>query len=294
MRVNQIVTKANYAGHMTKSVAKKPEIVVRNQHFGAAPYGSERWYVRGDPVPTAFFSALSAVFPEGEQFFIESVRPWRKQVDPKLRAEINHFIKQEALHTREHDAFNEQVQAAGYENERCEQRAKLALERTARNSPMRALGITIALEHFTAMFANVVLTNPDHLSGAPDTVKKLWRWHALEEIEHKAVVFDTFMFVTRDWSAARRYAFRVTIMLEASLMFAKTLGLNMRDLYGQDDLRGLPMVKRTLQFLLKRNGILTEMMGGWFSWFKPNFHPWQHDDSDLVNLTKIEFASEAS
>ena len=36
-----------------------------------------RWWHGGDPFATAFYNALSATFPKGEAFFVESVRAYR-------------------------------------------------------------------------------------------------------------------------------------------------------------------------------------------------------------------------
>ena len=77
-----------------------------------------RWWHGGDPVPTAFFNALSATFPQGETFFIEAVRRFRDQADPKLKEQIATFIQQEAMHTREHVAFNRLIKSSGYDTRR--------------------------------------------------------------------------------------------------------------------------------------------------------------------------------
>jgi predicted metal-dependent hydrolase len=46
----------------------------------------------GDPIATALYNALSATFPKGEAFFVESVRQFREGADPKLAAEIRAFV----------------------------------------------------------------------------------------------------------------------------------------------------------------------------------------------------------
>ncbi|MGB3622442.1 MAG: metal-dependent hydrolase, partial [Ketobacter sp.] len=58
----------------------------------------------GDPVLTRFFDALSVHFPEGERFFIQSVRNFQDRVkEPGLREDIRHFIRQEGQHGIVHD-----------------------------------------------------------------------------------------------------------------------------------------------------------------------------------------------
>ena len=74
-------------------------ITPRDRRFGRGMTQS-RWWMRGDPIATAFYNALSVTFPRGEAFFVESVRAFRDGVPPKLEREINAFIKQEVMHSR--------------------------------------------------------------------------------------------------------------------------------------------------------------------------------------------------
>ncbi len=48
-------------------------ITPRDRRFGRGTKQA-RWWLGGDPVGTAFYNALSATFPKGEAFFVESVR----------------------------------------------------------------------------------------------------------------------------------------------------------------------------------------------------------------------------
>lgn len=51
----------------------------------------------GDPYLTRMFDALSLTFPDGERYFIESVRLFRDQIqDPDLKQRVADFIRQEA------------------------------------------------------------------------------------------------------------------------------------------------------------------------------------------------------
>lgn len=264
-------------------------ITVRKLTIGAKPIGDERWYMGGDPVATAFFNALTVTFPQGENFFIDSVRPYRKLAPPVLAGEIAAFIKQEALHSREHAAFNHQIESAGYDVDILNERVRHELGRFKARSQIRQLGLTIALEHFTALFARELLAAPHHLDNTPHSVRRLWRWHALEEIEHKAVAFDTFHYATRDWSRLRRWTFRSFAMLEASYQFSKVVGHNMRNLYAQDRFRGWFMAARTLRYLFGQGGPLRGIAKGWLAWFLPRFHPWNQDDRALIAPVAAEF-----
>jgi hypothetical protein len=242
----------------------------------------QRWYMGSDPVRSAFFSALSATFPLGERFLIDSVRPWQGALKPKLAAEVKAFIVQEALHTREHLVCNELIAATGYDADAMEQRTRDVLAPYVAAPILRQLGLTMALEHFTALFAHAVLSRPALLEGAPPEVRSLWRWHAMEEIEHKAVAFDVFLAVTAGWSRSRRYRFRARALVEATWVLTSVVARNMTDLFRQDGLPQVATWRRAIGYFFGWRGVLTRMVGGYLVWLRPGFHPWQHDDLALA------------
>jgi predicted metal-dependent hydrolase len=152
----------------------------------------------GDLIQSHVAASLSSVFPDGEDFFVKSVRHFRDQVtDPELKKEVAGFIGQEALHGREHRLFNDRLDELGYPVKKIEKRTRKGLAVRERiMSPTSNLAATAALEHFTATLAELVLTKPEvrELFGH-DEVRNLFLWHALEESEHKAVAFDVYRLV---------------------------------------------------------------------------------------------------
>jgi predicted metal-dependent hydrolase len=53
----------------------------------------------GDLISSHLTAALSSVFPDGEDFFVRSVRHYRDRVDdPALKRDVAGFIGQEAVH----------------------------------------------------------------------------------------------------------------------------------------------------------------------------------------------------
>ena len=265
----------------------------RDLRFSQGPVAS-RWYMGQDPAQTAFFSALSTTFPMGERFFIDSVRPYHSDAPAPLQREISGFIRQEAFHTREHAAFNAQVDAAGYNTAAIYARTARVLAKLRQRSPLHQLATTITLEHFTAVFAHELLADPRRLAAAPSAVASLWRWHALEEIEHKAVAFDAFLHASRRWSGVRRWLFRTTTMVETTWLFFKVVGLNMADLFSQDRLPPWRTWGMAAVFLIGRGGLLTAMAGAYLSWFKPGFQPWSLDDRVLAEAAAREFDAAAA
>src|SRR3990167_2791141 len=113
--------------------------------------GTARWWNDNDPIKTAFLNALSITFPQGEALFIESVRHFREQADTPLKEQIALFIKQEAMHTREHRAFNQMIEQAGYDTSGMIEHTAKRLDRIRARGPMAKLAVTVALEHFTAI-----------------------------------------------------------------------------------------------------------------------------------------------
>src|SRR3712207_9180644 len=88
-------------------------ITPRDRRFGRGSR-TERWWNGGDPAATALYNALSATFPKGEAFFVESVRKFREEAGAKPAQDIRAFTTQEVMDSREHVAFNKRAHAAGY------------------------------------------------------------------------------------------------------------------------------------------------------------------------------------
>ncbi|MBO9706618.1 MAG: metal-dependent hydrolase [Caulobacter sp.] len=267
------------------------DIQPRDMSFGRDAPG-DRWWLGGDPVATAFYNALSATFPLGERFFMDAVRRYRSAAPKALQAQINAFLAQEAMHTREHIFFNKQIADHGYDIARMELRTRERLEYARSRPALQQLGATIALEHFTAILAHALLADPRHLEGASVEAKAMWRWHAIEEIEHKAVAYDTFMVAAAGLPGWRRWTLRAMTMVVATQFLFAVVGANMADLYAADGLRNGATWRKTLRFLLVRPGMLTQVLGAYFAYFLPGFHPWSHDNRALVK--EVEQSLEAA
>ena len=144
------------------------------------------------------WATMSAVFPDGEDFFVRSVRRYRDQVtDPHLKRQVAGFIGQEAMHGREHRVFNDRLAALGYPVHTIAKWSRRGMQLRERIAPPIAnLAATVTLEHVTALLAEVILTDPEtqHLLGH-EAVRDVFYWHALEESEHKAVAFDVYRAV---------------------------------------------------------------------------------------------------
>jgi uncharacterized protein len=241
-----------------------------------------RWWHGGDPVATAYFNALSAAFPQGETFFIESVRRYRDQVDEPLRQQIAAFVQQEAMHTREHVVFNKLLRGAGYDLTAMDAETRRRVDEARGRPPVVQLALTVALEHFTAIMAHSLLTERQPLPGASEEIVRLWQWHAIEEIEHKAVAYDTFLAVTRHLSGPRRWALRCHIMALVSLQFWYSNFQRMADFFRQDGMNTPRTWCRVAKYLLVKPGMMRRIFRDYLRFFGPRFHPWHRDDRKLI------------
>lgn len=206
----------------TRSATRKVPTrrVALDESFEAVP---RHFALDGDLLQSHFTAALSALFPDGEDYFVRSVRHYRDRVtDPELKRQVAGFIGQEAIHGREHRAFNERLDRMGYHTRRIESLTKTLLEFRERVAPPIAnLALTAALEHFTATLAELVLTDDQaRESFGHQAVQDLFTWHALEESEHKSVAFDVYRAVggserLRIWTMkVIRVGFVVVVALE--------------------------------------------------------------------------------
>jgi uncharacterized protein len=275
-----------------KGDAGGASIVVRDLRF-ARKDRPRRWWLNDDPVGTAWFTALSGTFPRGEATFIEAVKAHREGVPPKLAEEIRAFIQQEVNHSREHIAFNRMASEAGYDMARIDRHVEELLEQLKGRPVIFDLAATIALEHFTAMMAHEFLGRPEHFTGADPEVAALWRWHAIEEIEHKAVAFDTWLHATRDWNAGKRWRVRAIMMLVVTINFVSHRVRDTLDLLAQDGLAGARAKWRLFRFLVWSPGVLRRVFPAWLSYFRPGFHPWDVNDRPLIASVDAELSQRA-
>jgi predicted metal-dependent hydrolase len=263
-------------------------ITPRNLRFVKALPAAATW-LGGDIIATAVFNALSLTFPDGERMFMDAVRHYKHLLDGALLADASAFITQEAIHTREHVALNKIMDGGHYPLERIRAHIAADIAIAAKLGPMTMLGATIALEHFTAMLGDSLLSRPQQLDGAPEDIRRLWLWHALEETEHKAVAFDVFNMATAKLPNWRRYLIRVRAMVITSLQFTTNLTNYAAALLHADGMSLTRARLKVLWFLFGKPGVFRRGLRGYWHWYRPGFHPWQHDNRALLETWRKVF-----
>ncbi len=243
----------------------------------------------GDPAISHFYNGLSLTFPEGERFFVDSVRAFADQItDPKLKSDVRGFAGQEAIHSREHIVYNQYLAAQGLNPEKLERIITLGLKLCRYLPKKTQLAITCALEHYTALFAEAILETPQTMEGAHPQFANLWRWHALEESEHKAVAFDMLKTVN---PGPLGYLRRVVAMTMTTVSFNLTALAHQIYLMKQaGELTNWRSWGRSFRHLWGREGVWRHVMIGVLSYYRPSFHPNDRDTHALVEKWRAWYA----
>lgn len=238
------------------------------------------YWMNGSAGLTHFMTALSALFPAGEKFFIDSVRAVRQHPAIKdneaLQKEISAFIGQEAMHSHAHEDFNRFVEGLGLDIQPIldSEYEKIEYAKSKLNHKQQ-LAVTCALEHFTAIIAQYLLEHPDFHRQLNPRVAKLWMWHALEETEHKAVAFDVYQEIFAD-QVTRKRIMRIITTTFLSRISYLTFKLLLNDPVGRKQWR------QHITAFKQLKGVFTTLVPAYLDYYQDNFHPNQHDSTQIT------------
>lgn len=276
MRAQAIPSQAS-----TRSKSNIP-IVPRRPKWDFADL-KQRFFFGGNGLKSAFVVALSGSFPPGEKEFIQSVRLFMDQVrDPKLIEDVKDFTAQEGQHSLQHTLLNEAFDRLGYlATHVSEQFEDIEQEWAERRSDADRLAATVVMEHITAVMAHFALTRPEEFDPLPDSVRELLLWHSIEEIEHKSVAFDVYQECVGDRNRLRRQLLLHMILFPLGIRDFQRMLLR--------ELGHAPTWKERAEmarYLLGPRGLVVSVLPRYLALLKPGFHPWDIDDSHLVEEWK--------
>jgi predicted metal-dependent hydrolase len=243
------------------------------------PADTPRHWIGGNPYYSHMLNAFSLLFPPGERFFMDAVRVFRDRVrSPELREQVRGFLAQEALHSREHRTFNRWLSSQGIDAESIERSIwDEIMRRRAKREPLDDLAVTCALEHFTALMAEMWLREPAYRALAPEPLRRLWTWHALEELDHKAVAFDVYKEVGGDHARRTRWMRRIT------LGFFLAVTVLHVDLLRADGAFADPLaIAKSWWTFWGPRGFYTRLIPQYLRYYRRDFHPWDHDSRALI------------
>ena len=236
-----------------------------------------RWWYENNPYKSRLIDALQAAFPDGERYFISCVRAFREQTtDPKLLAEIKTFIRQEGQHGIVHSKYNQRLREQGMDIDAIVDFINANNNfHTKHFSKEYNLALTAAFEHFTAMLAEIFFVSKKTMENADPKLRAMMAWHAVEEMEHKAVAYDVMQQVAKVGYFKRCAAMlHVTLFLSyLTIRFTNRLLKNDGFSFG----KRMWMMAKCRWWLFGYKGIISSHLGTLLAYFKPGFHPWQQE-----------------
>lgn len=244
-----------------------------------------RYWAGGDPFVTHFMNVMSGLFPDGEQFFVDSLRPFRDRIkNPQLQKDIGAFIGQESVHSREHSRYNRQADAEGMDIAFVERMTAALMKLWRMSSPEQQLALTAGTEHFTAVLTQALMEDAQLLARLHDKrMQRMWLWHSIEENEHKSVAFDALKEINDS------YPLRIsTYVFMLSCGIPLVLGCVARQMIKDGHTFNGKSWKNGFSMLFGRRGLL--LAHGWrlLDYFHPGFHPNDHDASALMEKWREE------
>ncbi len=235
----------------------------------------QHWFA-DNPIVTHIENAFSILIPPGERFFIRAVKNFEDHAtDPELADLIRAFVQQEGLHMRAHHELNASFKKFGVDVDREVAYAEKVFAWIEDRVPKKIqLGMTAFLEHLTATGAHILFMVPEASEAMHPEMARFWRWHAVEELEHKSVAYDLFQNI------GGGYFTRIFSALVALVLLARPFERIASRMIRQDQ-RRITSADRQVARDLQRKLTLPQLK---FiaRYFLPGFHPTEFDDSGFL------------
>jgi len=209
--------------------------------------------------------------------------------DEALQKEISAFIGQEAMHSKAHLALDNHLEAQGLPLKDIEKIAVNLLGFIHKaGSKKLDLSITCALEHFTATWAQQLLEHQrTHDLMADPTMRKMLTWHAIEESEHKAVAFDTYKAIGGDYPTRAAGMGIAMLGLSAALVH-----IEVKMMRHDKQLTNWKSWRFGLKEMFGAKGFFTPTIPKLFDYFRPGFHPNDHEADKALAMRRAEMGFE--
>lgn len=233
-----------------------------------------RYWLQGRPFETHLYNALNAMFPPGEHLFVRVCRKMVAEVsDPQLRRDVQGFIGQESNHAVSHIHLIPFLEDQGFPMRRLMAGVERRAERGERFlGPRRHLALIAGIEHFTATLGAWAFESGVFAAAHP-VVRDLLLWHAAEEIEHKAVVFDLLRAVRPG------YAYRIVGLLGSMCgLFTLWTWITLNLIWHDRETAKTAILADALRAARQRRLPFAAIARGVWRYLKPAFHPNQEDN----------------
>ena len=267
------------------SLHKNLEIKARHMDF---PFGSMNALKFHDDniYKSSFMAGLSAAFPSGEKEFIDSVRNYRNKVkNPQLIEQIKGFMAQEGHHQYQHRLVNEELDRLGYNTSKVDKMLKKMIDKRLKVLDDKTrLAFTVAAEHVTAIMGSYIINHPEFLDNMEQPFKDLLLWHAVEEVEHKAVAFDVYMECEGDVKYLQKIT-KISTRLLHYRLFRNMLVLA----FGTKHWTSFRDFKNCMKWMFGKDGMWRALRKPYKDFFTEGFHPWRDGGEELIIKWQEEF-----
>ena len=264
---------------------QKLEIKPRHMDF---PFGSLKnlKYFDDNIYKSAFIGGLSAAFPPGEGEFLDSVKLYRDQIDnPDLKIQVKGFIGQEGHHSHQHKIVNKELDRLGFNTDKVDRLLhRLINTRIKKLSNQFRLAHTVCAEHITALMGEYIINEPNFLRNMEEPMKDLMFWHAVEEVEHKAVAFDVYMECVGDrvfLNKTMKFAIVALHLRLTRYMFIMSFSTkhwwNLKDL------------GKTLKWMFGKGGMWRALRKPYKAFYEDDFHPWKAGGLELIEKWQKDY-----
>ena len=185
-------------------------------------------WIPNEPFASYFVNEINMILPAGEFWFCRLYNKVLHQIeDPKLKQDVQAFIRQEAMHAKAHSSANgEYLSVRNIDPARNLEVMNLLFNKLLADKPLGIavpkalekqwdlfrLGIIATVEHMTCVLGKYALENNYwEMLGADPEMVDLVKWHGAEEVEHRTVAFDLYRHLGGGYIA--RYYLSIAVIV---------------------------------------------------------------------------------
>ena len=259
------------------------KIKVRRLNFDFSANTHKYWFNQS-VFKTHLFNSITISTPEFEKYLILNVKKRINFIDnPQLKQEAKAFICQEGQHSHQHTKFWDNLRASGYKFDTSLRWLQTILFDILEQQMSINLNLAVAagIEHLTTLIAEFALET-DLFAEAEPELKQLFEWHALEEIEHKTVLYDVLQ------KATNNYLLRLLGMFIAHILIFFFLNSGLAILLYQDrKLFDRKVWQELIEFWFTKDKFLSKALFNGIDYLRKDFHPSQKDHLLLIQKVKV-------
>ncbi|EKF75996.1 hypothetical protein A11A3_00840 [Alcanivorax hongdengensis A-11-3] len=278
-------------------------------------------WLRDDPFSTHVINGIHLLLPAGELWFCRVYNQALPLVtDDQLRADVEGFIRQEAVHSRAHSKAQLYLERHGLSVDAFVNRVEWLFGTFLGDAPfgikqlqrrafakqwlIMRVGIIAAIEHFTGVLGQWAMDNESWEQNGDATMVDLFKWHLAEEVEHRTVAYDLFEHLCK--SQLGFYVSRQALMAIVFPLFIYFIAEGGRSLARQDkDKRARELARMMIpRLLLELQNVGNQshnvptfsfLVNATLRWISPRFHPIHEGDTEqaLAYLARSPAAREA-